>query len=119
MSHQLSMTRHNKILKQKVRYHCHKCGDELAAFDAGEPKISDWYVYILRCSDNSLYTGITNDLERRLNEHNNLKVGAKYTRARRPVVMVYHEVLASRSLASKRECKIKSLSKGAKEALLT
>ena len=48
-----------------------------------------WYVYILKCSDNSLYTGITKDLERRVDEHNSGREAAKYTRARRPVKLVY------------------------------
>jgi len=80
--------------------------------------MSDWYVYMLRCNDNSLYTGVTNDLDRRLDEHNHSKLGAKYTRARRPVELVYHECVASRSVAGKRECEIKGLSKAEKEELL-
>ncbi len=78
-----------------------------------------WYVYILRCSDNSLYTGITNDVERRLDEHNEGKLGAKYTRARRPVKLVYHEAIENKSLALKREFEIKQLSKVQKEALIS
>ena len=80
--------------------------------------MSGWYVYILRCSDNSLYTGVTNDLVRRLNQHNNTKLGAKYTRARRPVELVYNEQVDNRSMAGKRECEIKALTKMAKEQLL-
>ena len=77
-----------------------------------------WYVYILRCSDNSFYTGITKDVERRLDEHNDSKLGAKYTRARRPVKLVYQEAIDNKSLALKREFEIKQLSKSQKEALI-
>ena len=66
-----------------------------------------YYLYILRCADDTLYTGITVDLERRLHEHNHLSVGAKYTRIRRPVTLVYSEVYDDRSTASKREYIIK------------
>lgn len=79
-----------------------------------------WYVYILRCSDNSLYTGIATDVERRLDEHNqDNSLGAKYTRARRPVTLVYQEKVESRSDASKREYAIRKLSKREKEALVS
>ncbi|RAU16739.1 GIY-YIG nuclease family protein [Nitrincola tibetensis] len=78
-----------------------------------------WYVYLLRCSDNSLYTGITTDLERRLQEHNSCdKRGARYTRTRRPVQLVYFEKQADRSLASKRESALKKLSRLGKERLV-
>ncbi len=78
-----------------------------------------WYVYILRCADNSLYTGITLNVNKRLDEHNGLSGnGAKYTQARRPVKLVYQEKSASRSTACKREYAIKSLSKYEKESLL-
>jgi len=80
--------------------------------------MNEWYVYILKCSDGSLYTGITVDLDRRLNEHNNSKKGAKYTRARRPVQMMYSERCENRSLASKREAAIKKLSRSEKLTLL-
>jgi len=80
--------------------------------------MNEWYVYILKCSDGSLYTGITVDLDRRLNEHNNSKKGAKYTRARRPVQMIYSETYENRSLASKRESAIKKLSRSEKLTLL-
>ena len=80
---------------------------------------SDWIVYILRCKDDSLYTGITIDMERRLLEHNgDNRLGSRYTRARRPVTLVYQEQLASRSLAAKREAQIKQLSKADKELLI-
>jgi len=80
---------------------------------------NNWYVYIVKCSDDSLYTGITINVERRLQEHNsNSLYGAKYTRARRPVYLVYQEVLDSRSMATKRECEIRRLSRLEKEALI-
>ena len=82
--------------------------------------MSEWTVYILRCKDNSLYTGITTDVERRLEEHNNNnQLGARYTRARRPVVLVYQERLASRSEAARREAQIKQLSRAEKELLVS
>jgi putative endonuclease len=74
----------------------------------------DWYVYIVKCSDNSLYTGITVDLERRVVEHNTSKKGAKYTKSRRPVHLVYSETHQDRSSASKRESAIKKLSRSEK-----
>lgn len=78
-----------------------------------------WIVYILRCADDSLYTGITLDVNKRLKQHNGIeKNGAKYTHARRPVKLVYQESSDSRSTASKREHAIKSLSKNDKESLI-
>lgn len=76
-----------------------------------------YYVYMLRCSDGSLYTGITTDPERRLQEHNS-GVGAKYTRAHGPCTMVYLEETVDRSSASKREYAIKQLTKVQKEKLI-
>ncbi len=73
-------------------------------------KSADCTVYILRCSDNSLYTGWTDNLERRIKRHND-GMGAKYTRARRPVEGVYTEILERREQALKRECAIKKLSR--------
>jgi len=66
-----------------------------------------YYLYILKCVDNTLYTGITTDLSRRIKEHNSSSKGAKYTRSRRPVTLLYQEEYANRSLASKREYYIK------------
>ena len=81
---------------------------------------SDWYVYMVRCRDGSLYTGIAKSPGKRVEEHNNdNQLGAKYTRARRPVKLVYQEVFASRSLATKRECEIKRFTKQQKESLVT
>ena len=78
----------------------------------------DWFVYILQCSDKTLYTGVTTDLERRVEEHNNGNKGAKYTAARRPVKMVYSEQLDSRSNAQQREHQIKSLTRQQKQQLI-
>lgn len=76
-----------------------------------------WSVYMVRCADGSLYTGITKSLSKRIEEHNHSNLGSKYTRARRPVVLAYSERCESRSAASKREAAIKSMSKKEKEAL--
>ncbi len=78
-----------------------------------------YYLYILKCVDDTLYTGITVDLERRIKEHNTSKLGAKYTRARRPVKLVYSKRFRNRSLASKAESKIKKLSREGKIELIT
>ena len=75
-----------------------------------------WIVYLVRCQDGSLYTGITTDPERRLREHNR-GLGAAYTRSRLPVTLVYRELAESRSQALRRERAIKSLTRAAKEAL--
>mgnify|MGYP003763319363 FL=1 len=66
---------------------------------------------MLQCKDNSLYTGITTDLERRVKEHNSSKLGAKYTRARRPVKLVYSKEFESRSEALIEEARIKKLAR--------
>ena len=78
-----------------------------------------WYVYFLRCNDNSLYAGITTDIVRRLHEHNHSKLGAKYTRAKRPVTLVYVEQSLNKSTASKREYQLRQLSKSHKEYLVS
>lgn len=77
-----------------------------------------YYAYILRCSDDTFYTGITTDLERRIDEHNNSPKGAKYTRNRRPVTLVHSETCEDKSTASKREYAIKKLTRVQKEALI-
>ncbi|MBU2044035.1 MAG: GIY-YIG nuclease family protein [Candidatus Omnitrophica bacterium] len=76
-----------------------------------------WYVYILKCFDNTLYTGSTNDLKRRLKEHNSKK-GAVYTRFRLPVKLVYSESQPDRSLAQKREAQIKGWPRARKKQLI-
>lgn len=77
-----------------------------------------YFVYILQCNDNTLYTGIATDVERRVTEHNNSDKGAKYTKARRPVKLVYTEESLDRSSASKREYEIKKLSRTEKLRLI-
>ena len=76
-----------------------------------------WFVYILRCSDGTLYTGMTDDVARRVKVHNSGK-GAKYTRGRTPVEAVYSEECESYSAALKRECAIKRLTRQEKMALI-
>jgi putative endonuclease len=79
------------------------------------PAGPQWHVYILRCADGSLYTGITTDLARRLAEHNQGgALGARYTRSRRPVELIYSEEAESRSAAAKREAALKKLDRAAK-----
>lgn len=75
------------------------------------------YVYILRCADNTLYTGWTTNLAHRVSVHNAGK-GAKYTKPRRPVNLVYYEEFKDRSEAKRRECAIKKLTRAAKENLV-
>ena len=72
------------------------------------------YVYIVECSDKTLYTGSTGNIEKRIQEHNSSKAGAKYTRGRRPVKLVYVELCATPSIALKREAEIKKLSRARK-----
>ncbi|HJN11720.1 MAG TPA: GIY-YIG nuclease family protein [Pirellulaceae bacterium] len=76
-----------------------------------------WHVYILRCGDGSLYTGIAKDLDRRLTQHN-AGTASRYTRSRLPATLAYQERQPSQSTALKRELAIKALSRKAKEALI-
>lgn len=76
------------------------------------------YVYILKCADDTLYTGFTVNLEKRVKAHNEGKTGAKYTKMRRPVTLVYHEEYETKSQALKRECEIKKLTRKQKEMLI-
>ncbi len=76
-----------------------------------------WYVYMLRCADDSLYTGITTDVNRRCDQHNAGRA-SRYTRSRLPIRLVYKEALTSRSLALKREAAMKDLSRMEKESLI-
>lgn len=82
-----------------------------------EPPAENWFVYLLRCSDGSLYTGITTDLTRRCRQHN-AGTASRYTRTRRPTRLVYSEPALNRSLALKREAFIKTFSRGQKESLI-
>jgi len=77
-----------------------------------------FFVYLLRCNDKSLYCGYTNNLDKRLNEHNNSNKGAKYTKKKRPVYLAYFEEYKSKSEALKREFEIKKLKKELKEKLV-
>lgn len=77
-----------------------------------------YYVYIVVCADNTLYTGITNDIEKRIKAHNSSKTGARYTKARRPVILKYSEKVNTKGDALKREAIIKKLSKRRKVELI-
>ncbi len=83
---------------------------------------SKWFVYMVRCSDETLYTGITTDLDRRLTEHNGLGTGkdkgSKYTRVRRPVELVYQTRCSDKSAAATKEAAWKKLTKSEKEKLI-
>jgi putative endonuclease len=77
-----------------------------------------WYVYMIRCSDASLYTGVTTNIDRRFKEHQESKKGSKYARAKIPLRVVYIEICASRSEAQIREAQLKKFTKEQKEALV-
>ena len=83
----------------------------------GRKKRDPWFLYILRCADGTLYTGITNDLERRFKMHNAGK-GARYTRTRCPVELLYQETLKGRAAALVREYAVKTLPRKSKESLI-
>lgn len=78
-----------------------------------------FYVYILECADTSLYVGSTNNLEKRLKEHNTAKNGAHYTKIRRPVILRYHEVCTTYTTARAREADLKRLTRIKKLLLCT
>ena len=78
----------------------------------------DWYFYALLCADGTYYAGVTTDLRRRLHEHNKTRKGAKYTRTRRPVNIVYSTRYASRSEAQKAEAAFKKLSRDQKQNVI-
>jgi len=81
--------------------------------------MKNWYVYILRCADDTLYTGVTTDTERRVREHNGeIKGGARYTQARRPVTLVWCEPHDGRSQACRREAELKRLTRAEKLRLV-
>jgi putative endonuclease len=80
---------------------------------------SSWRVYLLKCCDDSLYCGISNDLEKRLKQHcGEIKGGAKYTLSRKPCILVYQERAENRSEALKREAEIKKMARPTKLALI-
>lgn len=77
-----------------------------------------WFVYIVRCADASLYTGIATDVERRVGEHNGSKLGARYTASRQPVTLLYASECGTRSDALREELRIKKLTRSQKLALV-
>ena len=77
-----------------------------------------WCVYMVRCSDGTLYTGITNDLEKRIRAHNSGKAGARYTKSRRPVTLAYSEKAGSKSEAASLEYHIKKMARAKKKQLV-
>lgn len=89
----------------------------MSDYNNQEASDSRWLVYILRCADGTLYTGVTVDLERRLAAHNQ-GTGAKYTRSRRPVTVVYQETAFGKSAALQREWQIKKMTRQEKLVLL-
>ena len=90
----------------------------LNQIDGNEKTLQLWYVYVLECSDKSLYTGYTNDLEKRLAKHRSGK-GAKYTRTRLPVALYHYEIHDTKSNAMKREYAIKQMTRNEKLQLIT
>jgi len=78
----------------------------------------NWYLYALLCADGTYYTGVTTDLQRRLNEHNTSSRGAKYTKTRRPTSLVYSKYFIDRSSAQKAEYKFKRLTRKQKEKII-
>lgn len=81
--------------------------------------MSNWYVYIVKCADDTLYTGVTTDLDRRVAEHNDSSKGAKYTRGRGPVELVYSCTAKDKAEACKEEFRIKALSRAEKLLLIS
>src|SRR5437868_14396676 len=77
---------------------------------------TSWFLYVLRCADDTLYTGVTNDLPRRCRQHN-AGTASRYTRGRTPVTLIYQQEFSSRGLAQRREAQIKSLPRRQKEAV--
>ena len=77
-----------------------------------------WYTYILKCADKTLYAGVTNNLDRRVGEHNTSALGAKYTRGRRPVKLVYQKKFKTRARAQQEEHRIKKLKREEKMSII-
>lgn len=86
--------------------------------ESGATAETVWSLYLLRCRDGSYYTGVTTDINRRLLEHQEGKA-SRYTRTRRPIVLVYQEECGTRSRSLARECAVKSLSRQRKEELIS
>lgn len=91
-------------------------GDEKSCLDCVEKLVNNWSVYLLKCSDGTLYCGISNNLILRVRIHNEGK-GARYTRSRLPVTLIYHEEIGTRSQAMKRERQIKKMTRAQKNDL--
>ena len=91
--------------------------NSLPMTEKAESTVNTWFVYILRCADGTLYTGITNDLTRRCEQHN-AGTASRYTRCRLPVELVYQEEPTTKGKALKRELAIKALRRKEKEALI-
>ena len=79
--------------------------------NAPDAPVSEWFLYVVKCADDTLYTGITTDVTRRLHEHNNTTKGAKYTKKRRPVALLHTVGYEDRASASQAESKFKKLSR--------
>ena len=116
-----TQSNYNSLLTKKNgknnAYDIFNCNHTIAMTERSLPFFMTWYVYIIECNDSSLYTGITNDLDKRVNAHN-AGLGAKYTKSRLPVHLRYSEPATNRSQASQREYAIKSLKKSAKINLI-
>ena len=84
----------------------------------GEASEPEWFMYVVKCADDTLYTGITTDVTRRLHEHNNTAKGAKYTKKRRPVALLHSVGHANRASASQAESKFKKLSRKQKLSII-
>ena len=87
------------------------------ADESADPTASQWFFYLLRCGDGSLYAGVTTDLERRLAEHRAGK-GARYTRGRTPIQLAFSEPFPDRSSAQQREAEVRTWDRNRKEALI-
>ena len=83
-----------------------------------QPSEKAWFLYVLRCADDTFYTGTTTDITRRIDEHNTKKCGAKYTKTRRPVELIFWLDFENRSQAQKAEYKFKKLTRTQKEKII-
>jgi putative endonuclease len=88
-------------------------------YSAKGVEVSEWYLYVVQCNDGTYYTGVTTDITRRIDEHNKSKRGAKYTRSRRPVRLVYWVDFCDRSTAQIAEAKFKKLSRKQKDVIIS
>ena len=105
------------LIRQEYKNICHI--SLFITLESAQANTMDWTIYILKCADDSLYTGVAKNVEKRLHEHNfDDKKAAKYTRSRRPVTLVFSERVKTRSAALKRELQIKSLTRSQKQKLI-